>query len=59
MSWLHALFAFIALVTGGALASLTLYLYRDNRWIASTAFVIAVACWVCAVPTFFAIGFLG
>ena len=57
MSWLHALFTFIALVAGGALASLTLYLYRDNRWIASAAFFISVACWVSAVPVFFAIGF--
>ena len=59
MSWLHALFTFIALVTGGALASLTLYLYRDNRWIAPAAFFISVACWVSAVPVFFAIGFFG
>jgi len=59
MSWLHALFTFIALVTGGALASLTLMLYRDNRWIAPAAFCISVACWVSAVPVFFTIGFFG
>lgn len=59
MSWLHALFTFIALVTGSALAFLAMFLYRDNRWIASVGFVIGVACMASAVPVFFAIGFWG
>lgn len=59
MSWLHALFTFIALVTGSALAFLVMFLYRDNRWIASAGFVVGVACMAISVPMFFAIGFLG
>lgn len=59
MSWLHALFTFIALVAGSALAFLTMFLYRDNRWIASAGFVIGVACMAISVPVFFTIGIFG
>lgn len=58
MSWLIGLFTFIALVSGGAISVLLMWVFRENRYLAALFFCIAVACVAVSVPAFFGVGLL-
>ena len=58
-SWITATLVTAGILLLGTLSALALYNWRDNRWIASAAFVVTVACVAVASPVFFTIGAIG
>jgi cytochrome bd-type quinol oxidase subunit 1 len=58
-SWIVAALVTAGILIVGAVAALALYNWRDNRWIASGAFLVTAACLIAAAPAFFIIGAIG
>ena len=53
--WLNAFMAGLTLAILSVVSWLAMYNWRDNRWLASLFFILAVAFMLAAVPTFFGV----